>query len=378
MGKDAVVSCGIDNFASVGVKLAGASVGLVTGPSGVNRALRRTSDIIAEKCSLSVLFSPEHGLRGEVQAGGGDKDFTDRSTGAKIIPLFGERTAPDIQTLQKLDYLLFDMQDVGARYYTYLSTMTDCMSACAAAGTPMIVFDRPNPLSLSRVGGSMLDERFSSFIGRYAVPTRYGLTIGEYAHYINETRHIGCDLSVVPCEGLTKSMYFADTGLCFVNPSPNINSPDCAINYIASCIFEQTNVSEGRGTTLPFCQIGAPWIDSDRLIAAMDSYGFDGVMLRPAFFVPVWGKYAGEVCEGVQMHITDRSHYQPFELGLRLFDEIRSLFPEMKIYNGVDLLFGSDRLRLEYIGRHRIDQFLARNNDVLLRWTEEIRSYRIY
>ena len=372
------VYCGIDNIASVAARISGASVGLVTGPTGVTRDMKRSIDVAAGLCRLTALFSPEHGIRGELQAGLGDDASRDRATGAEIIPLYGRSRVPSMDILSRLDFLLFDMQDAGARYYTYLSTLTDCMKAAAAAKTPVIVFDRPNPISLSRVEGSLLDERFSSFVGRYGVPTRYGLTIGEYAHYINGSRGLGCDLTVVPCEGLTRDMYYDDTGLCFVNPSPNINSTDCAVNYIATCLFEQTNVSEGRGTTTPFSVIGAPWIDSEALVAAMDGYGFEGAVLRPAFFTPVYGKYVGESCEGVQIHITDRNRYQPFELGLRLFDEIRSLFPQMKVNQGVDLLFGSDRLRLEYIGRRRIDSFLAGNAETLEKWSEEARPYRIY
>lgn len=374
----APVLCGIDNILDVSPLISGAAVGLVTNMTGVTREMTLSSDAVARIADVKYLFSPEHGLRGERQAGEGDSVYKDRSTGAEIIPLYGGRTAPDADTLSKLDFLLFDIQDAGARYYTYLSTLTDCMKACADMKTPMIVFDRPNPISLSRIEGGILDERFSSFVGRYAVPTRYGLTIGEYARYIGGSRDIGCDLRVVPCSGLTREMYYDDTGLCFINPSPNINSVECAVNYIATCLFEGTNISEGRGTTTPFCVAGAPFIDPDALASAMDAYDLPGVVIRPAYFTPVCSKYAGESCGGVQLHVTDRDACRPFETGLRLFDTMRSLFPEMTVRNGIDLLFGSDRLRTELIGKEKIGEFLKSNSEPLAKWSEEAERYRIY
>jgi uncharacterized protein YbbC (DUF1343 family) len=372
------VLAGIDNICTVADALTGKRAGLITAPTGVDRFLTPSAQVVSRWCRVEELFSPEHGLYGESQAGAGDSPYVDDVTGIDVIPLYGSRTAPDSDQLSRVDVMLYDIQDVGARYYTYLSTLTRSMKACAAAEVPFIVFDRPGMIGLGQVEGSVLDERFASFVGEYAVPTRYGLTVGEYARYINEEKQIGCALTVVPCEGLRRGMYYDDTGMIFVNPSPNINSVDCAVNYIGTCLFEATNVSEGRGTTTPFSVIGAPWLRAQRLMARMAEYRFDGVRLRRTFFTPVMSKYAGQRCEGVAIHITDRRRYQPFAFGLRLFDEIRALFPEFTVSDGLDRLFGSDRLRCEYIGRRAIDGFLSANAAAVAAYEAASRPYRIY
>ncbi|MFA6948556.1 MAG: DUF1343 domain-containing protein [Eubacteriales bacterium] len=369
---------GIDNIAAVRGMLSGARIGLITGPTGVDRSLRHTSEIIASLTRLTALFSPEHGIRGENQAGGGDAVHRDPDTGATVYPIYGSVTAPTPDMLDKVDIMLYDMQDVGARFYTYLTTLTRSMQVCAARQIPFIVFDRMNPVSLSRVEGNVLSERFASFVGEYAVPVRYGLTVGEYAIYINEKKHLGCQLTVVPCEGLDRRLYFDDTDLCFVPPSPNIPTVDSAVCYLGTCIFEGTNLSEGRGTTKPFELIGAPWVDSRELTARLSRYRMDGVIFRRAFFTPVYSKYSGERCEGVEIHITDREHFQPVEAGLRLFDELRAICPEMMITQGIDHLFGDDKLRTEYIGGERIDAFLTYNENRLRSFRDACFEYRLY
>jgi len=372
-------AAGIDNYSTISGRLNNARVGLLTGPSAQTRALRSTADVIASNCRLEYLFSPEHGLFGDLQDGRGDDgEYRDRETGASVISLYESRRAPPAEILQQIDFLLYDMQDVGSRYYTYLSVLTDSMAAAAMVGIPVVVFDRPGMIGLDRVEGNILNPKFSSYVGRFPVPVRYGLLTGEYARYINGSQKLGCDLTVVPCEGLSRSMYYDDTGLPFINPSPNINSVDCAINYVGTCLFEGTNVSEGRGTTQPFSLIGAPWINNRKLLDGMSGYGFDGVVLRPAWFTPQYGKYKGERCEGVQIHITDRGRYQPFELALRLLDEIRAKFDQFRMTDYIDLLFGDDRLRAEYIGRAAIDRFLTMNKGKLNDWVSSCYHERIY
>lgn len=378
------VAPGIDSLCEIENKVAGAKVGLVTSPTGVTSKLRPDSEVIGRLCRLEIIFSPEHGLDGSAQAGLGDPSAKgdnyprDPVSGVGIYSLYGGRTAPDGDILSQLDYVMYDIQDVGARFYTYLTTLTRTMSACAASKVPMIIFDRPCMPGLSRCEGGMLDERFSSFVGEYAIPVRFGMTPGEYALYINDTRSIGCDLTVVACEGLRRDMCYSDTGLPFISPSPNIPSEDCALNYLGTCIFEGTNVSEGRGTTLPFSAIGAPWIDPERLISRMERYGFGGVALRRVVFTPQSSKYAGTPCRGVQLHVTDRRRYQPFEFGLRLFDEIRALFPEFSVSEGIDRLFGSDVLRKSCFGAEKISDYLAANEYPLERFRETSAGYRLY
>jgi len=373
------VLAGIDNLITVKDRLDGKRLGLVTAPSGVDRRLRSTAEIISETFSLGALFGAEHGLRGEVQAGDATRSYLDSEFGVQVHALFGERIAPTKEMLNRLDAVLFDIQDAGSRYYTYIATLTAVMKSCAKQGIPLFVFDRPNPIGLERIEGSILNEEFSSFVGEYAVPVRYGLTIGEYAGYINSTREIGCDLTVIPCEGLTRSMYYDDTGLPFVMPSPNIPTPETALHYVGTCLFEGTNLSEGRGTTRPFELIGAPWLRAVPLIERLNSYGFGGVMFRRAYFTPTFSKYKGEVCEGIQIHITDRDHYQPFEVALRMIDEIRANFIDFQWNEPhIDRLFGDDKLRTEYIGRGKIDDFLSLNSKRVEEFRDSIREYYIY
>jgi len=373
------VQAGIDNLITVKDELASCRVGLVTGPSGVDRFMRPTAEIIAENFQLVSLFGPEHGVRGNAQAGESTSSYRDDELGVQVYSLYGERKAPTREMLDRLDAVLFDMQDVGTRYYTYMWTLCEVMQSCAAAGVPLYVFDRPNPIGLERIEGNILDEEYASFVGKYAIPARYGLTIGEFACYINETKCIGCNLTVVPCEGLDRSMLYGDMGLPFVMPSPNIPTPESALNYVGTCLIEGTNLSEGRGTTHPFDLIGAPWLKSDVLCRQMNSYGFEGVMFRRAYFTPSFSKYAGEVCEGLQLHITDPRHYQPFEVAMRLIDEIRANFRDFKWNeHHIDRLFGDNKFRTEYIGRDRIDAFLSLNDERIEAFRQSIRSYYIY
>nr|MBQ4320443.1 DUF1343 domain-containing protein [Clostridia bacterium] len=360
-------------------RLDGLRLGLVTAPSGVDKFLRSTADIISDTFSLGAVFGAEHGFRGDAQAGSKTGSYRDPELGVQVHSLYGERFAPTKEMLSRLDAVVFDIQDIGSRYYTYISTLTAVMKSCAAQNIPLFVFDRPNPIGLERIEGNILNEEFSSFVGEYAVPVRYGLTIGEYAGYINGTRSIGCDLTVVPCEGLTRSMYYDDTGLPFVMPSPNIPTPETALHYVGTCLFEGTNLSEGRGTTRPFELIGAPWLRALPLIEKMNSYRFDGVMFRRAYFRPTFSKYAGELCEGIQIHLTDRAHYQPFEVSLRLIDEIRANFIDFEWNEShIDRLFGDDKLRTEYIGCGKIDDFLAMNRSRTEAFRDSVREYYIY
>jgi len=373
------IQAGIDNLITVKDELAGCHVGLVTGPSGVDRNLKPTAEIIAENFQLTALFGPEHGIRGSAQAGESTGSFRDRELGVQVYSLYGERKAPTREMLDRLDVMMFDMQDVGSRYYTYMWTLCEVMQSCADADVPLYVFDRPNPIGLERIEGNMLDEEYSSFVGKYSIPARYGLTIGEFAGYINDVKHIGCNLTVIPCEGLDRSMMYEDMDIPFVAPSPNIPTPEAALNYVGTCLFEGTNLSEGRGTTLPFSLIGAPWLRSEVLCRQLNTYGFEGVLFRKAYFTPTFSKYAGEVCEGIQLHITDPRRYQPFEVAMRIIDEIRMSFHDFKWNeHHIDRLFGDNKFRTEYIGRDRIDAFLSMNEERLEVFRQSIRSYYIY
>lgn len=345
-----MVLCGIDMISKFDGMLKDARIGIVTAPTGVDRYMRPTYEILAEKYTVTALFAPEHGIRGDAQAGAHISTYVDPETGLTVYSLYGENKHPSEEMMSRVDVLVFDMQDVGARYYTFLYAMTRCMQACAKYGKEMLVLDRPNPIDGVTVEGVTLDEQFSSGVGEYAVPIRYGLTIGEFALYINAVKNIGCNLTVVPCEGWKRDTLFDATGLPWILPSPNIPSPvNSTLNYIATCYFEGTNISEGRGTTMPFELVGAPFIDAAELENRLNAYKLDGVHFRRCYFTPTFEKHSGQRCGGVQLHITDRDAYRPFEAGMYLYKEICNL--------------AGDNLVLLGGGRHLVH--LYGNEDIL-------------
>ena len=336
---------GIDRAESL-PQLKEGRLGLITNHAGVRADLTPSYEYLKEKYKLTALFSPEHGLYGAAQAGAKfEETQIEEKTGVPVYSLYNGRTAPDERMLDGVDILCFDMQDVGARFYTYLYTMTRSMKAAAAQGKPFVVFDRVNPIGLDKVEGEILDEANASFIGEYAVPHRYGLSIGEFAEYINKEKKINAQLYVVPCEGLDRDTYFDETGLCFVAPSPNMPTPQTALVYPGTCIFEGVrNVSEGRGTTQPFELIGAPYINDSALCDYMNSLELPGVRARRARFTPTFSKFFGELCRGIQIHVTDKREFSPFEYGMRLFRYLYEHY-ELDINEGtVRRSFGTSRI----------------------------------
>ncbi len=335
------VLCGADRLDSIKTLIDGKRCGLLTSASGVTRFGVPTYSILASKYNLSVLFAPEHGVRSVLQAGGWGGAYIDSETGVPVYDLPGGGN-PDIdQALSLCDVVIYDIQDVGARFYTYIYCLTYIMEECSKRSIPVIVLDRPNPISgnMEQVEGAILDEdRYSSFIGKYALPVRYSMTCGEFARYINEEKSFGCELMVVECEGWERKLYYDELSLPWINPSPNIPSVDCSINYIGTCLLEATNASEGRGTTRPFDIVGAPYVDSRKLCDMMNSYGLEGVFFSRAYFTPMFSKWKGEGCEGVQFNITDRLAYNPHAAGVYL---IRSLME----YSGFDLSAPNMNLR---------------------------------
>lgn len=311
---------GIDNSAGHSF-LEGARLGLITNQSGVRADLQSSYVYLNNRFRLTAIFTPEHGLYGAAQAGAGFEECeTEPRTGVRVYSIYNGRTAPSDEMLENVDVLCFDMQDVGARFYTYLYTMTRSMKAAAGLKKPFVVFDRINPLGLEAVEGEILDEANASFIGEYAVPHRYGLTMGEFARYINAEKGIGAELYVVPCKGLERKTLFDDTDLTFIPPSPNMPTTDTAAVYPGTCIFESVrNVSEGRGTTRPFEMIGAPFINEIALCNYMNGLGFDGVKARCVRFTPTFSKHNGQICRGIQIHVTDKRTFRPFEYGCYLF-----------------------------------------------------------
>ncbi len=349
MRKQKKVLNGIDRIDTASSLLRGKRIALLTNASGVDRRGVPTVDILSEKYGIALLLAPEHGIRTDLQDGAWGDNATDPETGAKLLSVRSDAETIR-QALSEIDVLVYDIQDVGARFYTYIYALADMMRLCAELGKEVLVLDRIDPIGGVGIEGPLLDtKQFSSGIGKFAIPTRYGLTVGELARYINTEEHINCSLNVVPLGGWDRKCYADETDLLWVNPSPNIPSVNSAINYIGTCIFEATNISEGRGTTRPFDIVGAPFVDSKRLCERMTAQKLDGVVFRRAYFAPKFNKYADTLCEGVELHITDRAAYSPFETMLYLYREL-SYYREFEYkFEGVCRRFGNDLLCGEYI-----------------------------
>ncbi len=318
-----MVKPGIENREIWSELLAGKRVGLITNPTGVDSRLVSTIDILVKEVQLVKLFSPEHGVRGDIQAGDKVDNYIDEKSQLPVVSLYGKNKKPSYDMLQDIDVLAIDIQDVGSRLYTYLYTMSYCMQACAEHNITFLVFDRPNPVGGTIVEGNLIQEGFTSFVGLHPIPYRYGLTIGEAAILFQKEFNISCDLKVIPMVGWRREMYYEDTELPWILPSPNMPTVDTAVVYNSTCIFEGTNISEGRGTTKPFEFVGAPWLDANRLADRMNGVGLEGVLFRPVYFTPSFSKHMNTLCKGVQLHILDRNRFLPVKTGLYLLEEIK-------------------------------------------------------
>lgn len=368
---------GVDQPDRLSDYLRGKRGALLTAASGVNKRGIPTYDVLREVgCDLRILFSPEHGLYSALQDGKfGDTGGIHPETGARLYSL-GSAGHPSLTSLlEEVDVAVYDIQDVGARFYTYLCNLTQLMRACRSAGKPLLVLDRPNPIGGRSMEGLILDEsRFSSFVGEFSVPTRYGLTVGEYAAWVNSERSIGCDLHILPCRGWARDMYMDETDLLWVNPSPNIPSVSTCFNYIGTCLYEASNISEGRGTTRPFDWIGAPFLDENALWHRMSELTLPGVTFRPICFTPMFNKCAGETCRGLELHVTDRETYSPFRTVLYMLRYIKE-YPETTLRrDGLALRVGQDVLFDDYDP----ETLLRRNETALCNFGEIVEKYRLY
>ncbi|MCM3619070.1 DUF1343 domain-containing protein [Sutcliffiella horikoshii] len=308
----------------------GKRVGLITNPTGVDQGLTSIVDTLHNdpETVLTALYGPEHGVRGDAQAGEYVEFYIDEKTGLPVYSLYGPTRKPTPEMLEDIEVLLFDIQDVGTRFYTYIYTMAYAMEAAQENDIPFIVLDRPNPLGGLKVEGPVLDMKYASFVGNYAIPLRHGMTVGELAKLFNEEFEIGADLTVVEMNGWKRNMYYDDTPLEFVMPSPNMPTLDTALVYPGGALIEGTNVSEGRGTTKPFELIGAPFMNADDLATALNDLKLPGVAFRAASFTPTFSKHAGSLSHGVQIHITDRDKFKPVETGLHIVKTIHDMYPD--------------------------------------------------
>ncbi|MEU8221162.1 DUF1343 domain-containing protein [Kribbella sp. NPDC048915] len=312
-------------------------LGLITNFTGVLPDLTPTSVALRTAgLPLTALYGPEHGLRGTAQAGDSEGEGVDPDTGLPVFDTYRRKDQALDDLFADVDVLLFDIQDIGTRFYTYIWTMYDCQQAAARLGLPFVVLDRPNPLGGVRVEGPMLQPGFESFVGRAPIPLRHGLTVGELARQLGTA-------TVVEVEGWTRTE--TATGLPWVPPSPNMPTPDTALVYPGTGLFEGTNLSEGRGTTRPFETIGAPYVD-DRLLSALRACELPGVIFRRTWFEPVFSKYAGDTVSGVQLHVVDREAFEPVRTALVMLGVLNELYPDdFALLPSLDKLWGSDSLR---------------------------------
>jgi uncharacterized protein YbbC (DUF1343 family) len=308
-------------------RLAGAKVGLVTNHTGLTHDGMATADALhqAKNVELIALFAPEHGIRGAVDER--VTDGVDTKTGLPVHSLYGPRTEPTAEQIALIDTLVFDIQDIGCRFYTYLSTLGHCLITAAKNNKKIVVLDRPNPIGGVAVEGPIADKNLLSFVAFHPIPLRHGMTLGELALLINAERKLGAKLEVINCEGWRRSEYWDETGLMWVNPSPNMRSLTQATLYPGVGMLEFTNISVGRGTDTPFEHFGAPWIGPRVLANALNAKKLPGVRFVPHEFTPNASKFVGEKCGGVQMIVTDRMAFSPVRMGLEIALTLRHLYP---------------------------------------------------
>lgn len=349
-------------------------IGLITNHTGLDRTGRSSIDRLAEHpdVDLVALYSPEHGIEGRAEAGESVASRSDARTGLPIHSLYGETRRPTEAMLEGVDVLLFDLQDIGARYYTYVYTMAYAMEEAGRRGIPFVVLDRPNPIGGKPVQGNILDPDFSTFVGLYPVPMRHGMTPGELARLYVAEFGIDVDLRVVPVAGLTRSMTFGETGLPWVPPSPNIPSVESALAYPGTCLFEGTSLSVGRGTDRAFQWIGAPWLNGEALAAALNAYGFEGVRFEPATFTPDGagdGKFDGVEVGGVRVVPLDPGFDAP-RVGAAMVIEAYRASGDRWSWNVAhfDRLAGTDALRLGIEAGAELDELTAG-------WAEQLRAF---
>jgi uncharacterized protein YbbC (DUF1343 family) len=388
------VLTGLDRFEELWPEtLRGAGVGLLVHPASVNRELEPAVKLFqqSEEFRLTALFGPQHGIRAETQDNMIEwEGFIDKETGLPVYSLYGRKRKPDPSMLNDMDVMVIDLQDVGSRYYTYIWTMDNCFEACADMKKSVVVLDRPNPLGALITEGPVLDMNFSSFVGMRQFPVRHGMTIGEIAGYLKSRFYPSLDLHVIPMKGWKRDMWFDDTGLPWIMPSPNMPTLDSAIVYLGMCLLEGTNLSEGRGTTRPFEILGAPFIDPGGFTEKLTELNLPGVIFRPLYFQPTFQKFSGQLCGGVQLHVTGRDRFRPFLTGAAVIRTVHDLYPDhfkwkMPPYEyeaekmPIDILAGTDRFRRDIEEGETLESMEKWWQEQCMAFNKEVREgYLIY
>ncbi|MGB2807562.1 MAG: DUF1343 domain-containing protein [Sedimentisphaerales bacterium] len=367
---------GLDNINSYRHLFDGKRVGIITNHTAYNRSGQYIMDVFGKMDNVKVaaFFSPEHGIYGVEEDGRRIESMTEPNYQIPVYSLYGKTLKPTRQMLENIDVLVFDIQDIGARFYTYIYTMSLAMEAAAENGKNFVVLDRPNPINGLQVEGNILKPQFATFVGLYPVPVRHGMTAGELARMFNEQNWlkggVKADLEVIPMKGWRRGMWYDRTGLKFIKPSPNMVSLETAAVYPGLCLLEGTNVSEGRGTPQPFIQFGAPWIDSGRLTAELNGLNLPGMRFRPASFTPVSSKYKGQQCKGVKIIVTDRDLLEPYFSGVMIVNKIYQMYPNDFQWktSHFDRLCGSSAIREAITNRSSLEKLRES-------WQAELKSF---
>ena len=369
------------------VLVEGRSIGLITNQTGIDPQFRCNLTLFAEhpKVQPAAIFSPEHGVAGSAQAGIQIASAIGKGGQIPIYSLYGETRQPTPEMLAGIDALIYDIQDVGARFYTYISTLFRAMRAAAVNNVDFIVLDRPNPIRGDRVEGNLLQPAFQSFVGETTIPIRHGMTVAELAQFCKTELDFGTSqLQIVPMYGWKRGMWYDQTGLPWVPPSPNMPTVETATMYPGTCLIEGTNLSEGRGTTKPFEWIGAPWIDSERWADRLNNLDLPGTRFRPIHFTPTFSKYANQECHGVQIHVTDRNQCKPVDVALHLIATVQRNYSDQFEFlknRGryfFDLLAGTDDLRLRLTKRESPTEIVQSWESEVTKFTDRCRPCLLY
>lgn len=391
MGKE-MVTLGIENLVNSPDILSGKKVGLIANATSTDGRLVSSVDLLHnhQGIDLTCLFGPQQGFWGETQdnmiewKGGLYPKYN-----LPLLSLYGESRKPTPEILADVDILVFDVQDIGTRIYTYIWTMVLAMQACAENKKEFVVCDRPNPINGKRMEGNVSSKEFSSFVALYPLPLRHAMTCGEIANYVNGEFGVGCKLTVVPLSGWKRSMWQDDTNLPWVIPSANMPTLETANVYPGMVIFEGTNISEGRGTTRPFEFVGAPFVNGFKLAEELSKYKLAGVFLRPCIFIPTFNKYAGQNCGGVQLHVTDRKKFEPVKTAVAILKTIREMHPEEFKWSQppyeyefkrppIDMIFGTDWIRKALEAKHELEQIVEKTIEELKEFDLIRRKYLMY
>ncbi len=376
--------------------ISGKRLGLLCNPASVDSSFRHARELISKRFpgQLKALYSPQHGFFAEKQDNMIESDdMIDPVLGVPVYSLYGQTRAPNEAMIDPIDILLIDLQDAGTRVYTFIYTMSYCLEAAKRFEKKIVVLDRPNPINGTTCEGNCLSSESASFVGRYPIPMRHGMTIGELALLFNRCYGIGCDLNVIPMKGWRREMYYPDTGLAWVPPSPNLPTPVSAMVYPGQVIWEGTNLSEGRGTTQPFEIFGAPFLDTEKIIASIASSKgdnrFPGAVLRQIVFEPTSNKWATRQCRGFQIHVTNPNKYKPYELSLKLLQAVIRLHPNQFKWKSppyeyeftmlpIDLIIGDQDIRRRIELHEDIEDIEASWKDDLMAFIDIGRKFHLY